>query len=197
MSRKGIARAARLVHTHVFAKLAAAIARQKKLQQCRRFTWQFAFKIFKLLPSNHELRSLLCMNMNEYCNIGPRRNTIVTQLFHSSYSRHEFQTSIVWKMRGAWKTSSLNQAHSLTCGRAYGCTMALVAAIINVIATDSCKPFALATTETKNTATSFWTISIQILLPGYARRVKRVKKQQILRCSEVGKMSNFYLKTFS
>ena len=100
-------------------------------------------------------------------------------------------------MRGRWKTSSLNPAHSLTCGRAYGWTMALVAAIINVIATDSCKPFALATTETKNTATSFWTISIQIFLPGYARRVKRVKKQQILRCSEVGKMSSFYLKTFS
>jgi len=51
--------------------------------------------------------------------------------------------------------SSLNQAQSLTCGRAYGCTMALAAAIVNVIATESCKPFALATTETKNTATSF------------------------------------------
>ena len=92
--------------------------------------------------------------------------------------------------------SSLHQTQSLTCGRAYGWTIALVAAIINVIATESCKPFALATTETKNTATSLWTISIQILLPGYARRVKRVKKQQILRCSEVGRMSSFYLKTF-
>ena len=82
-SRKGTARAARLVHTHVFAKLAAAIARQKKQQQCRRFTWQFAFKIFKLLPSNHELRSLLCMSMDEDCIIWPPRNKIVTQLFHS------------------------------------------------------------------------------------------------------------------
>ena len=126
VSRKGIARAARLVHTHVLAKLAAAIAKHMKLQQCRRFTWQFASKTFKILLSNHHccwasifpfiLRSLLCMNMNEYCNIGPRRNTIVTQLFHSSYSRNEFETwsdgiskfsqlrtSIVWEMRGTWK----------------------------------------------------------------------------------------------
>ena len=86
---------------------------------------------------------------------------------------------------------------NLTCGRAYSWTMALVAAIVNVTATDSCKPFALATTETKNTATSFWTISIQIFLPGFAESVERVKKQHILRCSEVGRMSSFYLKTFS
>ena len=54
VSRKGTARATRLVHTHVFAKLAAAIAKHMKLQQCRRFTWQFASKTFKLLPSNHD-----------------------------------------------------------------------------------------------------------------------------------------------
>ena len=44
-SRKGTARAARLGQTQVCAKLAAATARHRKLQQCRRFTWQFASKI--------------------------------------------------------------------------------------------------------------------------------------------------------
>ena len=95
-----------------------------------------------------------------------------------------------------WKPSSPNPADSLTCARAKGCTMALVAAIVNVIATESCKPFALATTETKNTATSFWTISIQIFLPGYARSVKRVKKQQILRCRKLVKCQVFIWRPF-
>ena len=42
--RKGTARAARPGHTQVCAKLAAATAKHIKLQQCRRFTWQFASK---------------------------------------------------------------------------------------------------------------------------------------------------------
>ena len=52
-----------------------------------------------------------------------------------------------------------------TCGWAYGCTSALVAAIPNESATDSWNPFALLTTETSATATSFWTISIQTCRP--------------------------------
>ena len=219
VSRKGIARAARLVHTHVFAKLAAAIARQKKtaamqavyLAVCFQNLQDFAIKSPLLLSFYFciILCSLLSINTNEHCNVWPLRNYDC----HAAFS-FILQQAWIWDLEwrhlqiftiedkhslgNAWnmEKSSPNPAHSLTCGRAYGWTMALVAAFINVIATDSCKPFALATTETKNTATSFWTISIQILLPGYAESVERVKKQQILRCSEVGKMSSFIWRPF-
>ena len=222
VSRKGTARAARLVHTHVFAKLAAASARQKKLQQCRRFTWRFASKIFKILPSNHDCcwafvsissytHYCVWTFMSTYRHLTPKKydchsafsfmlqQTSISDLTWRHLQIFTLRTIVVWETLGTLKhhhISSANPAHRLTCGRAKGCTIALVAAIVNAIATESCKPFALATTETKNTATSFWTISIQIFLPGYARSVKRVKKQQILRCLEVGKMPSFYLKTF-
>ena len=48
----------------------------------------------------------------------------------------------------------------LACGCKKGCTMALVAAIAMVMAKDSSRESSLPTTDTKATATSFWTISM-------------------------------------
>ena len=53
----------------------------------------------------------------------------------------------------------------LACGWAYGCTIALVAAIIIVKAKQHSNPFVLDTVETTPTATSFCAISIQAFLP--------------------------------
>ena len=59
---------------------------------------------------------------------------------------------------------------SLACGWAYGCTIALVAAIIMVKAKQHWNPFVLDTVETTPTATSFCAISIHVFLPGLCPR---------------------------
>ena len=53
----------------------------------------------------------------------------------------------------------------LACGWAYGCTIALVAAIVIVRAKHHWNPFVLDTAETMATAMSFCAISIQVFLP--------------------------------
>ena len=57
------------------------------------------------------------------------------------------------------------KACGLACGGAYGCTIALVAAIIMVKAKQHSNPIVLDTVETTPNATSFCAISIQAFLP--------------------------------
>ena len=102
VSRKGTARAARLVHTHVFAKLAAASARQKKLQQCRRFTWRFASKIFKILPSNHDCcwAFVSISSYTHYCVW-----TFMSTYRHLTPKKYDCHSAFSFMRQQAWETN--------------------------------------------------------------------------------------------
>ena len=105
-----------------------------------------------------ECITVLCMNFGQvgHQTLPPKKRFWRTWSFN-------FDWKVVCPCPGSMEHDS--KTCSLACGWAYGCTIALVAAIIIVKAKQDSNPFVLDTVETTPTATSFCAISIHVFLP--------------------------------
>ena len=119
--------------------------------------WVSPKKYHRVLPNHYE-NALPCINFGQigHQTVPPKKMFWRTWAF-------TFTERLFACVQGPW--NMIPKACGLACGWAYGCTIALVAAIIMVKAKQHSNPIVLDTVETTPTATSFCAISIQAFLP--------------------------------